>query len=300
VTTEQTTRVVPAGWYQDPADDARVRWWNGITWTEHVESKPASAPDEKRADDKRADEKRAAETRALQTQYDMSGDADVMSRRSSIALDHRGPDTGTIPIIGVTPRKPARTGTTSAWLLAFTPLITAILGVIAAYVFFYVTPTPLVAAAAVVMILLGFLWAVGDARTLEARNLPHPSPLVGLALPIVGPLIYLLLRRRRVDGSGPLIAFVALVLITVVGPLALGLAGGAQTVTKALEVQLAVRADLVGTGTAVSVTCPPVIESIATGSIFTCDAVLPAGDAVHVWVSIDDEAGNFSWALANR
>ena len=43
MTTEQTTRVVPAGWYQDPADDAKVRWWNGITWTEHVEVKPTGA-----------------------------------------------------------------------------------------------------------------------------------------------------------------------------------------------------------------------------------------------------------------
>jgi Protein of unknown function (DUF2510) len=297
VTTEQTTRVVPAGWYQDPADDARVRWWNGITWTEHVESKPsgASAPAAPVSDDQRA-----AEARALQAQYDMSGDADVMSRRESIALDHRGPDTGTIPIIGVTARKTAPTGTSSAWLLAFTPLLTTVLAVIAAYVYFYVTPTPLVAASAVVMVLLGFLWAVGDAHALESRGLPHPSALVGLALPLIGPLVYLLLRRRKVDGSAPLIAFVALLLITVVGPLALGFAGGAQTITKALEVQLAVRADLVGTGAAVSVTCPPIVESTKAGSIFTCDAVLASGETVHVWVSFDDEAGNFSWALANR
>jgi len=224
----------------------------------------------------------------------------VMSRRESIALDHRGPDTGTIPIIGVTPRKQVSTGTTSAWLLGFAPLFTTVLAAVAAYVFFYVTPTPLVAASAVVIILLGFLWAVGDARTLESRGLPHPSPLVALALPIIGPLVYLLLRRRKVDGSAPLIAFVALLLITVVGPAALGLAGGAQTITKALEVQLAVRADLVGTGTATAVTCPPAVESTAPGSIFTCDATLTSGEIVHVWVSFDDEAGNFSWALANR
>jgi hypothetical protein len=290
VTTEQTTRVVPAGWYQDPADDQRVRWWNGLTWTEHVESKPAGA----------GDEKRAAETRALQAQYDMSVDTDVMSRRDSIALDHRGPDTGTIPIIGINPRKAARTSTPSAWLLAFTPLLTTVLAVIAAYVYFYVTPTPLVAASGVVMLLLGVLWAAGDARTLESRHLPHPSPLVALALPVIGPLVYLLLRRRRVDGSSQLIAFVALLLITVVAPLAIGLTGGAQTVTKALEVQLAVRADLVGSGAAASVTCPPVVESTAAGSIFTCDATLASGNIVHVWVSFDDEAGNFSWALANR
>ncbi|MDA8311806.1 MAG: DUF2510 domain-containing protein [Actinomycetota bacterium] len=29
---------VPAGWYQDPHDPARVRWWDGTKWTEHQQS----------------------------------------------------------------------------------------------------------------------------------------------------------------------------------------------------------------------------------------------------------------------
>ena len=53
-------------------------------------------------------------------------------------------------------------------------------------------------------------------------------------------------------------------------------------------------------GTATSVSCPPVLDSTETGSIFTCDAVLTDGSAAHVWVSIDNDAGEFSWALANR
>jgi hypothetical protein len=117
---------------------------------------------------------------------------------------------------------------------------------------------------------------------------------------VVGPLLYLIVRRARVAGSAPLFTFIGLLLIAVVLPVGLGVAGAVPNVTMALKVQGAVSADLVGSGAATSVTCPPIIGSTAAGSVFTCDAVTPAGDTAHVWVSIDDEAGNFSWALANR
>src|SRR3954454_3780134 len=42
--TDQATRVVSAGWYQDPASSVQVRWWNGIAWTEHVREKPTTSP----------------------------------------------------------------------------------------------------------------------------------------------------------------------------------------------------------------------------------------------------------------
>lgn len=301
MTTEQTTRVVPAGWYQDPADDAKVRWWNGITWTEHVEAKPAGAG--AAVAGALAIESGTDEVQQLEQQFNLSSDGtESMSRRASLALDHRGPDTGTIPIQGViAPRATGpKTGTASAMLLAFIPLFTIVLSAVAAYVYFYVTPTPLVFAVAVVLWIMGFLWAIGDSRALQTRGLPAPSALLALALPLVGPLLYLIVRTRRVGAGLPLFTFLGLLLITVVLPVGLGVAGAAPTVTKALEVQSAVSADLVGSGAATSVSCPPVVESIAAGSVFTCDAVTPAGDTVNVWVSFDDEAGNFSWALANR
>jgi hypothetical protein len=301
VTTEQTTRVVPAGWYQDPADDAKVRWWNGITWTEHVESKPAGAG--AAVAGALAIESGTDEVQQLEQQFNLSSDGtETMSRRASLALDHRGPDTGTIPIQGVAlPRlKAPKTSTASAMLLAFIPLFTTVLSAVAAYVYFYVTPTPLVFAVAVVLWIMGFLWAIGDSRALQTRGLPAPSALLALALPLVGPLLYLIVRTRRVGAGLPLFTFLGLLLIAVVLPVGLGLAGAAPTVTKALEVQSAVSADLVGSGAATSVSCPPIVESTAAGSVFTCDAVTPAGDTVNVWVSFDDEAGNFSWAPANR
>jgi hypothetical protein len=318
VTTEQTTRVVPAGWYQDPADTAKVRWWNGITWTEHVETKPADqqaglagalaiegGPSSGTGSSTITPEQRAAEARELERQYGISTDGsagaetDIMSRRASMQLDSRGPSTGTIPIQGVAAPHKANPGTASAWLLAMTPLFALVLAGIAGYVYFYVTPTPLVLAIGAVLWILGLLWAVGDSRALETRGLPHPSPLWSLALPVIGPILYLLVRRGRVAGSGPLVVSIAM--LALVGAAIGGVVSPAgATLTKALEVQQAVRADLVGSGAAAGVTCPPLLETVIVGTVFTCDATLASGDIVHVWVSIDNELGQFSWALANR
>ncbi|CAN5547117.1 hypothetical protein BH09ACT4_BH09ACT4_13260 [soil metagenome] len=38
----ETDAVPPAGWYPDPVDSSRSRWWSGAAWTEHVEE---PAPD---------------------------------------------------------------------------------------------------------------------------------------------------------------------------------------------------------------------------------------------------------------
>lgn len=33
-----------AGWYPDPADASRIRWWDGQKWTEHVAVSSAGEP----------------------------------------------------------------------------------------------------------------------------------------------------------------------------------------------------------------------------------------------------------------
>lgn len=295
MTTEQATRVVPAGWYQDPANPANVRWWNGITWTDHVEAKPADQQ-AAAAGALALEGGAAAEARAMERQHGITtAENDIIM---SAATGEAHPRTGGIAIVG--PHKEASTGTVSSWLLGVTPIIALVLTILGGYVFFYITPTPLVAAVAVVIYVLGFLWAVGDSRALATRGHKIASPLWTLALPVIGPLLYLVNRRRRAPGSSPLIAFLVLFVIAAGIPLAAVASGSAAVVTKALEVQQAVRADLVGTGAASSVTCPPILESVAAGTVFTCDAVTPDGNTVHVWVSFDNEQGQFSWALANR
>lgn len=32
------------GWYADAGDSALIRWWDGVSWTEHTQANPAAAP----------------------------------------------------------------------------------------------------------------------------------------------------------------------------------------------------------------------------------------------------------------
>lgn len=36
----------PAGWYADPEDATRLRWWDGTAWTEHRSPRPATTTDQ--------------------------------------------------------------------------------------------------------------------------------------------------------------------------------------------------------------------------------------------------------------
>jgi hypothetical protein len=91
-----------------------------------------------------------------------------------------------------------------------------------------------------------------------------------------------------------------LTILAVGGPVAAYLTDSAVPVTKALEIQQTVQADLVGSGRLASVSCPIFVPELQRGSVFTCDGVLPDGTSKLVWVSIDTDDGAFSHALAVR
>ncbi len=48
--TETSQVLPPAGWYPDPADESKIRYWDGERWTEHVADRVASAPTDSQAD----------------------------------------------------------------------------------------------------------------------------------------------------------------------------------------------------------------------------------------------------------
>jgi hypothetical protein len=364
--TDQAIRVVPAGWYEDPASSAHVRWWNGLSWTEHTAIKPTPEPQPVTptyADDfsnqrfgdgyssgatgqttagYTAAEQyttaeqvstatgstqtpemlaRIAEARDLERQYGISTEEnDVIMR--SVQKGHT--DSNTDASAGATSDYTASdyatsdyrpwnaepepeyeepgTLTASAWFIALWPLLTLVAAATAGYLAFYVMPEPSVAGipviAAIVLVptLLNLIWAAVDARQLRMRDFDPASP----ALALLGPLVYLIGRRTRVAGSGPLVTLILLTLLAVGGPVAAFLTGSAIPVTKALEIQQTVHADLVGSGRLASVSCPIVVPELQRGSVFTCDGVLPDGGSKLVWVSIDTVDGQFSYALAVR
>jgi hypothetical protein len=335
--TDQAIRVVPAGWYEDPASSAHVRWWNGLSWTEHTAIKPEPQPQpvtptyaddfsDRRFGDGYASQQtsahvveqvttatgstqtpemlaRIAEARDLERQYGISTEEnDVIMR--SVQKGHTDPASDYRPW-NAEPEpeyEEPSTQTASAWFIALWPLLTLAAAATAAYLAFYVMPEPavagipVVAAIALVPSLLTLIWAAVDARQLRARDFRPASP----ALALLGPLVYLIGRRTRVKGAGPLVTLIVLTILAVGGPVAAYLTDSAVPVTKALEIQQTVQADLVGSGRLASVSCPIFVPELQRGSVFTCDGVLPDGTSKLVWVSIDTDDGAFSHALAVR
>ncbi|HWH96912.1 MAG TPA: DUF2510 domain-containing protein [Pseudolysinimonas sp.] len=299
--TDQATRVVPAGWYEDPASTAHLRWWNGLAWTEHITAKPTSDPQPTNLS-------RIAEARDLERQYGIStaeNDILVLAATADGSATTAAETTSGYRPWSATPEPELEepgTSTASAWFIALWPVLTLAAAATAAYLAFYVMPEPsvagipVVAAIAIVPTLLTLIWAATDARKLRSLGHRAASP----ALAFLGPLVYLIGRRARVAGSRPLVTLIILTLIAVGVPTAAYLTGYAAPVTKALEIQQAVQADLVGSGELASVSCPVFVENLAPGSLYTCNGVLPNGRAKLVWVSIDSVDGDFTYALAVR
>ncbi|CAN5140393.1 hypothetical protein BH11ACT3_BH11ACT3_18020 [soil metagenome] len=302
----EATRVVPAGWYQDPASAALVRWWNGVTWTEHTAEKPTITPNVEispvsvSADAAAASTAdKIAEARALEREFGIStAEHAIMTGAAPSAY----PSTGSLAIVKsdaaaatVTPRA-VRTSTIPAWLLGISPIFAFVVTVVGAFVYLYVSPSPLVLGLVAALWLIGLLWAVADQRTVAARGLAATSP----AWALLTPLVYLIMRRRRVAGSGPLIAFLAVIVLAIGIPAVLSATGGIVPLTTALAVQQELQRGLVETGQAQSVSCPAAIVDNSVGEFVTCDVVLSDGTKTHAIFSFDDVDGGFSYTLSLR
>lgn len=302
--TDQATRVVSAGWYQDPASSTQVRWWNGVSWTEHVREKPGAG----QAVTGQAaigpavtetTEQRIAAARDLERQFGIgTSEIPIVERQAS---DQGLAPTGIPTAPGAltenranTSKSAARASTASAWMIALSPLLALVLGIVAAYVYFYVVATPIVfAVAAAVPYLLCVLWALGDGRTLKDRGFDPPSP----ALALLTGLGYLIVRRSRIPGSGP-IAMLLVVSVLTFGSLPVAaLMGQTEGLTNALNIQRTISADYLTHGKAVQVNCPPFVDAATVGTLYTCDATTATGVHRTVWVSIDGDKGQFSYAF---
>ncbi|AYF98889.1 DUF2510 domain-containing protein [Protaetiibacter intestinalis] len=256
--TDQATRVVPAGWYQDPSDAEKVRWWNGIAWTDHTQDKPD------------LDAIAEAETAELEEKF-----AESAAVRSRVRV--------------------RSTSTSESWLLAFSPILLA-LGLLAAgWAWLYVSPQLLwVGVAVAVVYAFGVVVALLDRRKL--RRWGHTAP--GVILVILGAFVYLLGRAVRLKSWALPIVWLGLLVALVGGPAAAWFGGALPSVQLAVGIQAELRDELVGNGTASAVSCPPVADTTTVGSLYTCDVTLVDGSHKTLWVSIDSEQGDYSTSFA--
>lgn len=308
--TDQATRVVSAGWYQDPASSVQVRWWNGIAWTEHVREKPTTSPatmgqaavGHSGLADATHDssvtettEERIAAVRDLEHQFGIGAvENPVVSGAASTPAAARGMAAGIAPATAAMRTSAARGSTASAWMISLSPLLALVLGIAAAYVYLYLFANPIVfVIAAGIPYLLCVVWALSDGRTLRTRGFEAPRP----ALALLTGLGYLIARRTRVPGSGPIAMLLVIAVLAFGSPLAAVATGQTQGLANALNVQRTISADYISHGKAVFVNCPPFVDAVTVGSLYTCDATTATGVHRTVWVSIDGDNGKFSYSF---
>jgi hypothetical protein len=307
--TDQATRVVSAGWYQDPASAQQVRWWNGLGWTEHTREKPSASSVSGQtaigqgalhhADEMVTEttEQRIAAARDLERQFGIGTAENPIVTHQTVAPVARAAQAAPASAASAAvaaKHEAAHASTAAAWMIALSPILALALGIVAAYLYFYLLPNVIVfAVAAAVPYALCVLWALSDGRTLKHRGFNPPS--AGLAL-LTG-LGYLIVRRTRVAGSGPIAMLLVVAALAFGVPLAASLSGQTQGLANALNIQHTISTDYIHQGKAVSVNCPPFVDAATVGTLYTCDATTATGVHRTIWVSIDGLNGKFSYSF---
>jgi hypothetical protein len=254
--TDQATRVVPAGWYEDPSDPAQVRWWNGINWTDHTQAKP---------------DLDGADSSELEESY--AGPAAVRART-----------------------RIRSTSTAESWVVSFTPGLLALGLLVAFWAWLYVGPNVLWGAIAlVVAYAVTVVFAILDRRKLIRWE--HTPPAFATTL-LTAP-VYLVVRALRLSRSwGQVVAWGLLMAGLIVLPVAAWFGGALGSVQTAVRIQSEIHDDLVGSGEASAVSCPPIADTTTVGAIYSCDVTATDGSHQVLWVSIDSDAGDYSYAFA--
>lgn len=253
--TDQATRVVPAGWYEDPSDAEQVRWWNGINWTDHTQDKPELGDDESTSEERPAV-------------------AAAMRARNRIRT----------------------TSTAESWVVAFTSGVLAVALLTAMWAWLYVGPSLLWGAIALgVVYALSVLFAMLDRRKLTRWGHKPPASITSF---LTAP-IYLLVRALRLPGSWGQFTACLLLIVGLIGvPAGAWFSGALGGVETAVRIQSEIHADLVGSGQASAVSCPPIADTTTVGSIYSCNVTLADGSEKALWVSIDSDEGDYSYAFA--
>lgn len=256
--TDQATRVVPAGWYEDPSDAGQVRWWNGINWTDHTQPKP-------------------------DLDGDAAAEAEAQAATAAIRVRNRVRATSTV----------------ESWVVAFSPALLAAALLVGGWAWLYLSPTLLwVGLAVVAVYAVVTVFAVLDRRKLTSwEHTPPPFAMALLTAPV-----YLLVRALRLPRSwSQLVAWGLLMLALVGGPLAAWFGGALHGVQTAVRIQTEIRDTIVVDGGEVAnVACPPIADATTVGSTYACDVTLRDGTHTSLVVSIDSDAGDYSYTFSLR
>ena len=204
---------IPAGWYPDPLGQARHRWWDSTTWTQHVTAGPktTAAPSSFAMQDSPA----AAAAPSI---------PDRMRERQSPASAATSRQSDYVPM-AMHPRTqvslkslPKVWATVSVWMIAVMPLIQ--LAAILALVFLLSDFGRFMqAATGFVFLLWCAVLATRDRRTLVAAGHHETASPWWLLL---SPLAYLIARTVKVrhttgSGSAPLWTYLALATLPAIG-----------------------------------------------------------------------------------
>jgi Domain of unknown function (DUF4333)/Protein of unknown function (DUF2510) len=264
----------PAGWFPDPMDAQRQRWWTGEEWTDHLVDPTTGSPLSEAVETPGPD--------PAERVYVPMADYDASAWTTSRPLNST-PESGyTLPI----------------WLLACTPVLYFILIIIEYRLALNATPSVQTSLSAdisglVVLTIVLAAWvllAIWDYATLKKRGLPAPTP-VWVLLSILAYFIArrIVLKRADVRSNAPGNVFV---LILITGGIASGfiVANSIAHQGDVLAVQqfetYAEQQLQKASGQTWAVDCPDDAPASTAGATFTCSAKSQTGQAVTVAVQV--------------
>jgi len=264
---QPTAVLPPAGWYADPAADSLLRWWGGLTWTDHTRAVvTTSAPTPVAAT--------AVSFKPLVSNYIPAGSS-----------DHGGWQGGATSRFTV--HAPGSGNTRAIWFLITLPLFSLAL---AQAQNLQLISLIFSLAGYVLLLIVLFVAAFVDRATLIGRGLPSASP-AWLLLSMLAYLIRrrVVLKRAGVRSNAPGNMFVVLLVLGSVGYGVLTYQSIVARVDTAAVHQLESQASTeLARQSKVrwSVACPADAAASTVGATFACDATSASGQKVQIVATV--------------
>jgi Protein of unknown function (DUF2510) len=276
----------PAGWFPDPLDPGKQRWWSGAEWTDHI----------------------ADASTGLALSMDVDVPRDVPEELTYVPMADHDPTAWdpSAPLLSTVERG----NTLAVWLLVFSPLVFSFIWVME--FLYYWSPNGLsVPLPAALLIFVGvlalecillFITAIVDFVILKKRGIRGPNP-VWLFLSV---LAYLIVRRvalnrygirRSAPGSFALYAIVLLgsAVAGFLIPTTMIAVQARVDSIRNLEQHLTFELDT-PTSAGWVVTCPDDSPVFTRGATFDCTAAPFGGNPIRIPIEVINP-GNFSIKL---